>query len=529
MVGKGLLMQEMNIDGTPSDNQMNEHIGRLTGRGGPFELTSVEGEPPRFRRGAGNLSSLFNRVKLLHNRIQLRHIQDFTFGDVARWSSDLVGPDSHGQCYLGIRDDDPLTWMAEFMFAVSNGNVAVPIGGADHVEAFGLHTQHTLFLGGLVKAISSNSNASAFRSSASPNATASEDGGRRPAIVLFTSGTSGLPKPVFHSHEGVLSGLSNMLLAGSISALSCGGAAPTQNRASSVLLMCPLSYIAGTAQFLLSFLLGSSIAVPVDRSPHGLASIIQQSQITSIVGISRDQLTQLIDLPGIEQLAASLRTIHIYGETLPASQVCALRKILPDARIGQGYGMTEAFGPIAGFLREDAEGPLFWKLPSLEAAVMYGSELRSHGSGRLHIRGRNMMLGYGSPQNPSAPFDWFDTGDEVELSCSGKMRILDRGSRVLTSVGAGRTYLAHIERRALQWNARDAIAWISTKLGSPVVYLAVIPNTEVKSDLESILTAEFGIKVRILHVSFIPRRHGGKIDRDELVRMETAVEDALCE
>lgn len=520
------MQEERNADGTASDGQIKGHIDRLTGKGGPFELSSAGDEPARFRRAGRNLQSLFNRVKILHNRLQLRHTRNFSFGDVARRSSELAGPDPLDKRFLGIPDDDPFAWMAEFMFAISNGNVAVPISGGDYVEAFRHYTGHTLSVGALSRDGTTRPHVSVVPSSASQSGPGAEECGRRPALALFTSGTSGLPKPVFHSHESVLSGLSNMLLAGSISAFSGGIATSGANATASLLLMCPLSYIAGTAQFFLSFLTGCSIVVPTDRSAHGLASLIQQSQVTSIIGISRDELERLIAVPTIKHLAATVRTIHVYGETLPADQVIELRKVLPGAKIGQGYGMTEAFGPVAAFVREDADGPLFWKLPSVEAAVLHGSELRSDGTGRLHIRGRNMMLGYVPPQGLPASFDWFDTGDEVELSSSGKLRILDRSSRVLKLDERQPIYLADVEKRAVQAKAGDAAAWISTRAGGPVVYLAIVPTPELNGDIGGALTAELGVEIRILHVSAIPRRHGGKIDTKKLARMQSASEGA---
>ena len=514
----------MQKDRNVSDEEIKGHIQRLTGKNGPFELSRDGDEPPLFRRGHKNLQSLFNRVKMLDKRLQLRHVRDFSFGDVARRSSELCGPDLSESCYLGIRDNDPFTWMSEFMSAISNGNVAVLISGDHHVETFRHHTGQTLFLDGLTKKVADH-DISGSRWPDSAYAAEAEQRSRRPAVALFTSGTTGLPKPVFHSPESVLSGLNNMLLAGSMSTFSGRLATPERIGAASLLLMCPLSYIAGAAQFFLSFLRGNSIVVPVDRSADSLASVIEQNQITSIVGIRRNELQQLIAVPTIQELATSVRTIHLYGETLPAEQVDELRNVLPNARIGQGYGMTEAFGPIAAFVGEDAEGPLFWKLPSVEAAVLNGSKLMSDGSGRLHIRGRNMMLGYAPPQVPAASFDWLDTGDEVELSSSGKMRILDRSSRVLQLDDAGRIYLAAIEKRALLARARDAAAWRSSRPGSPLVYLAVVPTPELKGDIASELASEFGVEIRMLNVSIIPRRHGGKIDANELARMQAALEE----
>lgn len=521
------MQEEPHADSTTSDDQVRRHIARLTGKGGPFEISPADDEPPRFRRGGSDLRSLFNRVKMLNTKVQLRHLRDFSFGDVARSSRDLAGPDPSDRRYLGIGDDDPFTWMTEFMFAVSNGNVAVPISGRDHADAFRHYTGVPLCLDWTIRSAAPLANASAARPSVvAADGAEADNGARRPAMALFTSGTSGLPKPVFHSHEGVLTGLSNMLLAGSITAFSAGAATSGQTSSASLLLMCPLSYIAGTAQFLLSFLMGHRIVVPADRSATGLARIIEENRITSIIGIRRDELERLTALPRIEQRATTLRTVHIYGETLPPDQVIELRSVLPDVKIGQGYGMTEAFGPVAAFVRNDTDGPLFWKLPSIEATVLQGTDLSREGTGRLHIRGRNMMLGYAPPQGAVTTYDWFDTGDEVELSASGKLRILDRSSRVVVIESGRRIYLAEIEKRALQAGAPDAAAWTSTEPGSPAAYLALASTPEIGSELGSALREEFGVDLRILYVPVIPRQHGGKVDRGELEKMQSASDDA---
>jgi len=150
------------------------------------------------------------------------------------------------------------------------------------------------------------------------------------AALLYTSGSTGLPKGVMLSHAN--------LWLGAISVASYLHM-KSEDRTLAVL---PLSFDYGQNQLLSTWAAGGTV-VPLDYlSARDVIRAVERHGITTLAGVPT-LWVQLIEALWPGTSALSLRRLTNSGGRLPASMVRRMREIFPVADIFLMYGLTEAF------------------------------------------------------------------------------------------------------------------------------------------------------------------------------------------
>lgn len=149
------------------------------------------------------------------------------------------------------------------------------------------------------------------------------------AALVYTSGSTGLPKGVMLSQK-------NLMLGADSVAQYLG-----LNSDDRVLALLPFSFDYGLNQLLSGWHAGASVVLHNYFLPSAVGKELKQQQVTVLAGVPplwRQILTALTP-----ELLATVRLITNSGGALTAELISALHKLNPQAAIFAMYGLTEAF------------------------------------------------------------------------------------------------------------------------------------------------------------------------------------------
>ncbi len=346
-----------------------------------------------------------------------------------------------------------------------------------------------------------------------------EDG--TPAVILFTSGTEGVPKGVALSHSNLLANVEQVrshitlyptdILFNPLPTFHCFGL---------------------TVGALMPLLLGIKVVFhPTPLQPHEIVRRINASGATIL--LSTDTFISQYARAGDQGDLSALR-LAVCGAERLRDETRALFRRKHSIELLEGYGVTEASPVIAanqpGANRHGTVGRL---LKDIEARLEPVEGIPH--AGRLSIKGPNVMMGYMLADNPGAivppPAGWYDTGDIVSIDEEGFISIKGRVKR-FAKVGGEIVSLAVVENVASAlWpdDAHAAIAMPDARKGEQVVL--VTTNREAnRHDIvgwaQNHGVPEIAVPRRIVYVDEVPVLGTGKTD---YTKVQTMVADRPAE
>lgn len=258
-----------------------------------------------------------------------------------------------------------------------------------------------------------------------------------PAVIVYTSGTTGQPKGATLSHANVVLNIAAKRRYLGIRAEDRG------------LLFMPLYHCFGQNAVFNAFLQAGATVVLQRRFDlnHALESI------------ARDGVTMFFGVPTVYSLLldhvnpAELSTVRYYFcAAAPLSVEIENRWAEKFSRpIHQGYGLTET-SPFASYnhLEEYRPGSIGTPIEGVEMKVVNpdsGLDAGPGEQGEIVVRGHNVMLGYWNRPEETANVirdGWFHTGDIGRVDNDGYFFIDDRLSDMIISGGVN-VYPAEIE------------------------------------------------------------------------------------
>jgi len=364
-----------------------------------------------------------------------------------------------------------------------------------------------------------------FNESVKPEAI-DADPAQRIAALMYTSGTTGLPKGVMLTHR-------NLLFCAAVSARI--RSLNTDDRLYGVL---PMSHAVGLSVVLLGALIsGSTLYLASRFDPVAALATLEKAQLTVMLG-APSMFSLFADYAKMKGLTSlkfpELRIISSSGAPLqPAlkSQV----ETLFGMTLYNGYGVTECSPNIAqavvGERRTDTSVGRI--LPGVEVQLVGPDQKPVADSevGELWVRGPNVMKGYyHAPEETAAAIDsegWFNTRD---LAClkSGYLFIVGRTKELIVRFGEN-VYPAEVEAvlNAHPSVVRSAVIGRTvegTQGGEEVVaFVQLTPSsTTSEADLAqhaAQLLAPYKRPSKILIVSAMPLTPTGKVVKGELAKM----------
>ncbi len=327
----------------------------------------------------------------------------------------------------------------------------------------------------------------------------------RPAIVVFSSGTSGRPKPVTLT-------LGNFLWS------AMGSAARLGTHPDDRWLAClPLSHLGGLSILFRSVLFGTTTVVHAGFEVAAVRAALAEGGVT-MMSLVPTTLARLV-APGDLQ-APRLRCALIGGASAPLD-------LLDEARsagvpVAPTYGLTETASQVATLppgepLRETGRvgAPL---LPTEVRIVDGGGAPVAAGvAGRIAVRGATVAPACVGPEG------WLDTGDLGRVDGAGALTVLGRLDDVILTGGenvAPGEVEAVLER--LPGIAEAAVAPLPDDTWGQVVAAWIVPVEGAAPTLEEVRAAcaerlaPHKRPRRLTVVSSLPRTALGKIRRGAL-------------
>ena len=229
------------------------------------------------------------------------------------------------------------------------------------------------------------------------------------AVLIYTSGTTGTPKGVMLSHENLL-----------ISAKTTAHFRKMDHN-DKIYLVLPISHIVGISLLIMTLMVGGTVRMVSKYDPAATARAIGEEGVTILNGVpaTYQRLLEYKSVSGVKRLSrGALRLITVAGAPLDLNLKSRVEKEF-GLPLLNGYGITECSPGISG-VRFDAprsDQAVGTLLPGVEARVrtLDGIPTARGEVGELHVRGRNVMLGYyRAPELTAEVIDsmgWFNTGD----------------------------------------------------------------------------------------------------------------------
>ena len=233
-----------------------------------------------------------------------------------------------------------------------------------------------------------------------------------PGTILYTSGSSGLPKAVFHDMEAHVA---NARASMERIPLGVGHG---------WLLNLPLNHVSGLAVLIRCLLSGATVVFP-DRARPFAESIA--SPVVSHVSVVAVQLQRLLE--AASDLSSLTAVLGGGGPFSPNLINAALRAGVP---LHLTYGMTETASQVATSARviDPEHVHVGHSLGKTQISVDQSGEIRVKGPTLAR-----MILDRGEWRDPRDAAGWFSTGDLGELLPDGELRIIGRCDRMLISGG----------------------------------------------------------------------------------------------
>ncbi len=340
-----------------------------------------------------------------------------------------------------------------------------------------------------------------------------------PALILYTSGSTGQPKGAVLSHAALA--FSSRSWAGPVMALS------PEDR---VLAVLPFSHSYGLNGALLAPLWAGAGAVVLERfSPEEALAAIARHRVTVLPGVAT-MFRRLLDSLQLASADLSSLRLALSGAAPCPWDLAQEWRQRTGVRILRGYGMTELFRPISYLAGDTTDLPdaIGRPVPGVDVRAVdeEGRQLPPGEIGELWIRSPAAMDGYlDDPEETRAVLEdgWFKTGDLVSITPDGFVRIVGR-KRELILRGGYSVFPVEVEAALLTHPAVAEAAVVGVahaELGEDVVAFATLRSGSTASSEQLIAhckerLAAYKYPRRIVIVDQLPKGATGKVLKSRL-------------
>jgi O-succinylbenzoic acid--CoA ligase len=313
-----------------------------------------------------------------------------------------------------------------------------------------------------------------------------------PAILLFTSGTTGAPKVAVLPLESFLS-----------SARAANEVLGVDQGSRFVCAM-PLFHVGGLGTAFRCALAGATLVLHHRFDAEKMAD--ELSNGATHASLVASTLARVLDTGA--RFPKTVRAVLVGGGPVPKPLLARARDAgLP---VLQTYGLTETCSMATCERLGEADG-------DTAGPAMPGIELRVE-KGEILVAGPQLMRGY-LGQSPLSGF--FPTGDLGELDARGRLTVHARRTDLIVS-GGENVYPAEVEAALLSHPlVREAAVVPAPDERWGQVGVAYVVGAAAESDLRAWLAgllARYKIPARFESVPELPRLASGKIDRQKLQR-----------
>jgi acyl-CoA synthetase (AMP-forming)/AMP-acid ligase II len=342
------------------------------------------------------------------------------------------------------------------------------------------------------------------------------------AAIFYTSGTTGFPKGAMTTHGNFLTNSEN--------AFRCLSADHADGPSMSTLVSVPLFHVTGCNTQLITMLeLGGRLEIlsgPLDFD--GIFQAVGEHAVNQLVSVPAI-FHALVHHPSFAQLDVSrVNWVSYGGAPIAESLVHRLKDAFPNARVGNGFGLTETSSLTSFLPHEEAEAhadSVGFAMPVVDLAL--DDVDPDTAVGELLVRGPNVVAGYwNKPQASAETFvdGWLHTGDLARVDDDGLLYIVDRLKDMINR-GGENVYSIEVENvlAGAPGVGEAAVVAVPDEMMGEKVGAVIVPSAGQAFDVAAVIDytrehlADFKVPQYVaVREQPLPRNPGGKLLKTQL-------------
>ena len=341
-----------------------------------------------------------------------------------------------------------------------------------------------------------------------------------PAALYYTSGTTGSPKGVVHTHRTLIA-----------DSLQSPPAWEYDFDGVRALAVTPLFHIAAHTIFLPVLAVGGTLAIDTYRTDDTIA-LIGSLGINSFFGVPSILLMMADRARELGTTLPGVRALQFGAAPMPVAKLAQVRELFTQASFVHGMGQTESGGTLVtlpGTLAFERAGSVGFAMAGVDIAIFDETDHEvAHGTvGELVARGPNVMRAYFRNARATAETlrnGWLHTGDLGYRDADGLVYLVDRKKDMIIR-GGENIYSTEVEQILMRHPAVAQAAVIGTPdpLFGEQVTAFIVPHAgaapltlaQIQSHCRGLLAA-YKVPAALHLVDAMPSTATGKVQKGEL-------------
>ncbi len=352
------------------------------------------------------------------------------------------------------------------------------------------------------------------------------------AAIFYTSGTTGFPKGAMTSHAN--------FLANSENAIRCVGLDRDAGEEHATIINVPLFHVTGcNSQLVVTNELGGRVFVlanPLDA--EGFLRTVSEERVDMLTSVPAIYHALTRHPSFAEADLGAVKFVSYGGAPIAARSVKQIIEAFPNARVGNGFGLTETSSLTSFLPHEEATDhadSVGFAMPVCDLAIDQPDP--ETGVGELLVRGPNVVQGYWNKPDATAETfvdGWLHTGDLGRVDVDGLLYIVDRKKDMINR-GGENVYSIEVESALAGAPGVGEVAAVGVPddMMGEKVGAVIVPAGEGGVEIEAVIAharerlADFKIpQYMAVRSEPLPRNPGGKVMKAQL-RDETDWGDPL--
>ena len=357
--------------------------------------------------------------------------------------------------------------------------------------------------------------------SPSPDISISEDD---PLFIMYTSGTTGLPKGAIGSHLGVIHSALNY------------EQVMESNSSTRTLIAVPLFHVTGLIGQLLHMVRVGGTSIIMKRySTEEYIRLVSEEKATFLFNVPTIYVMMTTHPLFNQYTYSDVNCIAYGGAPMSVDTISTLRRVFPGAMLHNAYGSTETSSPATIMPQNFPDNKIEsvgLPVPVAEVKIIHpdGSNCGIDEVGELLIKGPMVIEGYW--QNEKANQDSFvdgywKSGDLARIDEDGFVFIMDR---IKDMINRGGEKIFSVEVENVLYNhpkvQEAAVIGVPDQLFGEVVMAVIVPKANASVSQEEIKQfvserlAHYKVPSIVEVVSELPRNPGGKVMKAQLKNLQ---------
>jgi len=339
------------------------------------------------------------------------------------------------------------------------------------------------------------------------------------ATIMYTSGTTGLPKGAMMTHRNIFTNARNC------------GAMLTYTEKDITLIVVPLFHVTGLNSQLVAFIyIGGTCVIMKAYKTAEMIQAIERHKITVLFNVPTMYVLMLINETLKDTDISSLRMAAYGGAPMDRETIVALKERL-GMDLYNAYGLTESSSlttvlPACDAVRKAPSVGLPVTGVQVKTLDPGGKETPPGEAGELLIKGPNIVRGYfNQPEatRKSIVAGWLHTGDVARIDDEGYVFIVDRIKDMI--VRGGENIYSNEVESVLNSHPKvleSAVVPEPHHIFGEVVKAFVVLRPEAVATSEEIIEycrrtiADYKVPASVVFLDELPRNPGGKVVKNRL-------------